>query len=478
MKYYDTGAKDPAHTLVSWFESVLDENVSELRIQTGYFRIEAVRAIAAALQKAAELDLPTVFVIGSNDGDTTHLEMSQLMTRMGFPRANAKLGIVSYGNFLFHPKVYHIRRNDGTQAAFIGSANFTSTALTGGNVEAAISLDSAVTKAEESILNEIAVAIDRWFTAPIPSELSNVLSLADLDALLTAGVLSSTRPLRVPHTSAAGAPSTGGKKPTRKKLIVLPPWPDEPDLPTIDNDTNADAGIEDADPSDTLNNAVANTVATPAQASIPSYENSSKVGFPDYFIFEPGATTPTAGVQAMSGATLAGGADGLILKLNKDSARHFNGGVGTANISIPVATVGTFRFGLYGVHKRPRAELTMKIRYVADSLVIDGGEASSNVMGYGFVSNESGHIDIRMLIPAAVKGLASEAKIQGQPLPTEDDLVFLEWPTPGSLSFGLTFISRHSVLSVKAHTLYSATAAKSELVGGACLLPAGISPAW
>lgn len=472
MKYHDTGAKNPDHALARWFEQVLDENVTELRIQSGYFRLDAVRAIAPSLKKAADLNLPTIFVIGSNDGDTTHLELCQLMTRMGIPRANAKLGVVSFGNFLFHPKVYHITRKNGSQAAFVGSANFTSPGVTGGNVEAAVSLDSAGTEEERVVLNEIARAVDRWFTLPTPEGVSIVQSLADLDALLAAGILSSTRPPRIPRTGAAGPLSMGGGQPTRKKLIVLPPWPDEPELPTdaVDGDSDAEGDNASKTPKP--------SPATPTSSSAPPLVSSSQVGFPSYFIFASGTTAPTSGAEAMSGAPLANGAVGLLLKLNKDNARHFSGGVGTANISIPTATVGTFIFGVFGVHKRPRVELTMNIRYVADSLVIDGGLAASNVMGYGFAPKESGHADIRMLMPAAVKGIASEAKIQGQPFPTENDLVLLEWPTPDTLSFGLTFLSKASVLSVKAHALYSAAEAKGELVGGACWLPAGFSPAW
>jgi hypothetical protein len=456
MKYHDTGAKNPEHALARWFECVLDGNVSELRIQTGYFRLEAVRAIAPTLQKAAELNFPTILVIGSNDGDTTHFEMSQLMTHMAFPRTNAKLGIVSYGNYIFHPKVYHIRRKNGTQAAFVGSTNFTPSAITGGNVEAALSLDSALGDSNE-VLNEIADAVDRWFLAPHPEGLSNVLSVSDLDALLKAGVLSITRPPRVTRPSGTSAPSTGRGQPTRKKLIVLPPWP---------------GGATTVPP------LVPPSALLSVPPSVPNLLSSTRAEFPAYLIFELNSIAPTFGAGAMSGKTLENGVVGLILKLNKDSARYFTGSSGTANINLPIPIVGTFRFGIFGKHERPRADLTINIRYVADNLIIDGGVAASNVMGYGFKKGESGHKNIRMLMPAAVKGVTAEVKIQGQPLPTEGSLILLEWPTPKSLSFGLTFLAKNSSNSAKAQSIYWTAETNGELVGGACWLPAGFSPAW
>ncbi len=58
------------------------------------------------------------------------------------PRTHAKLAVVNFSNALFHPKVFHIVRANGSQAAFVGSANFTVPGLTGSNVEAAVSIDT------------------------------------------------------------------------------------------------------------------------------------------------------------------------------------------------------------------------------------------------------------------------------------------------------------------------------------------------
>src|SRR6185437_11372664 len=67
-------------------------------------------------------------------------------------------------------------------------------------------------------------------------------------------------------------------------------------------------------------------------------------GFPPYLLFAPGQGAPTHGALALSGSSLPTGATGLIIRLNRDSARHFEGRPGTANFSVPVPTLSTFRF--------------------------------------------------------------------------------------------------------------------------------------
>jgi hypothetical protein len=87
--------------------------------------------------------------------------------------------------------------------------------------------------------------------------------------------------------------------------------------------------------------------------------------YPPYVFFAPGAVAPTTDVEALSGSPLPSGYAGLIIQLNQDSARHWSGGVGTANISIPVPTVSTLRFGIFqGRRPRPRAEYGLDMRYL------------------------------------------------------------------------------------------------------------------
>ena len=122
MNYLDTGKRDASQTLTHWFLDVLTEDVSALRMQTGYFRFGATRALMPLLARVGAQDIQTHILIGSNDSDTLHSDVARLFTNLEMPRDSAKLGIVQFTNALFHPKVYHVTRVDGSQAAFIGSA--------------------------------------------------------------------------------------------------------------------------------------------------------------------------------------------------------------------------------------------------------------------------------------------------------------------------------------------------------------------
>ena len=170
---------------------------------------------------------------------------------------------------------------------------------------------------------------------------------------------------------------------------------------------------------------------------------------------------------------------GLIVQLNRDSARHFMGRDGTANISIPVATVSTLRFGIYGKHDRPRAEFNLRLRYVSAGVVIDKGTANTNVMGYGFTAAETGHGDVRLLVPTEARSLGQAVTAAGLTPPTAGDIALLEWPTPLDPSFRLSFLDTHSVISQQATALFNTADAAGQVVGnGACWLAAGVSPNW
>lgn len=147
MKYHDTGSRDPSEALSTWLQEVINDEVSEFRVQTGYFSAKALGLILPVLERGAQSDLLTNCLLGSNNASTLKIHVEKLYELLGMPRTNAHLGIVSFGTGLFHPKAYHIRRNDGSQAAYVGSANLTREGLAL-NIEAAISLDT-----RESLIN-------------------------------------------------------------------------------------------------------------------------------------------------------------------------------------------------------------------------------------------------------------------------------------------------------------------------------------
>ncbi len=100
-------------------------------------------------------------------------------------------------------------------------------------------------------------------------------------------------------------------------------------------------------------------------------------------------------------------------------------------------------------------------------------------MGYGFAAGETGHGDVRMLVPTEAQHLGNAVKASGLTLPTAGDIALLEWPTASDPSFRLSFLDKHSPISQQATTLFKAAVATGQVVGkGACWLAAGVSPIW
>lgn len=218
MKYFDSGTRDPAQALASWLDGALSGDVAELRLQTGFFSLDGIGLLIPALEQCKQNDHPTKVLIGSNDASTLRDDVIGLVDAIGIPRDGAQLGIVSFGGAFFHPKTYHVKRPDGSQAAFVGSANLTASGLAL-HVEAGIALDTRDGDAPHH-LSQIAAAIDSWF-AEQRAGMTLVTSLQTVDELVERGVLALVRP---PRASAQDKNGTGQKvsRPRLKRLFSLP----------------------------------------------------------------------------------------------------------------------------------------------------------------------------------------------------------------------------------------------------------------
>lgn len=482
MKYLDTGKKEANQTLTKWFMEVLTEEISALRIQTGYFRLGAAKALMPLFARLGTQDITSHIVIGSNDADTLHSDVSRLFAKLNMPRDGAKLAIVHFTNALFHPKVYHVTRIDGSQAAFVGSANFTEAAITGGNVEAAVSLDTRLGDSVE-VLTQIAQAVDNWLDGELLQGAHLISSQQAIDALLEKGVLAKQRPVREPRSQAVAGQAGAQPGARRPKLIVLPPWPDNEPEDAGDEDTELD--LDELAPEAPVAVVIA---VKPAPTQTPEFgiddadeefglSLEKRPGFPEHILFEPGAVDATSGWRALSGAKLKAPYVGLIMKLTKDSARHFSGGSGTANISIPVAVAETFRFGVYPRSGRPRAEFSLRLRYHASTLRVEQS-CYTNVMAYGVLPEDTGHGDLRMVLPAAVRKVAEEVTQNGLPLPKNGDLFLMEWPSEDSDHFRITFFEPGCAEHTRAEQAYQRAEQSHHLMGGSCGLEKDISPEW
>jgi hypothetical protein len=473
MRYIDSGGRDPAHALYAWLQNVLSPgDVSEVRWQAGYFTREPLGLFAPTLARLAANRGTVNVLVGSNDGGTQRDDVADLVRLIGLPRANALLGVVQYDNAFFHPKTYHFRRNDGSQCAYVGSANLTPAGVTALNVEAGIILDTRDSD-PPAVLNEIAAAVDGWFS-PTRAGLNPVTRAADLGQLVTDGVLALAPPPPPPRP-ATGSGGGGGGSPSRphhrlRPLASLPSLPPPPAPPA----------------STPVVGAVPPVAQPPAPVPVPAAPipvATQNPPFPNYVLFAPGMTTPTVGANALSGRPLPAGMVGVIIRLSGDSTRLFAAQVGTANLSIPIGAVETLRFGLLGRSRypnRPRAEYDLEVRYIGSSTFrLTPDPADSNVMLYGYLHGEGGHKDIRMLMPAVIRDLIPSIRGAGMPLPADDDFALLEWPTLADPSFWLTFIEPGHALAVQAQGLFTAATAAGQLLGdNGCGLPAGVSPPW
>lgn len=446
------------------------ETIRYLRWQSGYFGVDGLAPIVSLIQSLAKRSLPISCVLGSNGGETSDQDVVNLADLIGCPRAEAKIGILSYTTGLFHPKVYHLTRLDGSQTAYVGSANLTLPGVTGLNVEAGIILDSSDGDPTQP-LKEISAAIDAWFDGTRP-DAAIVYNTADIPPLVTSGLLGVVPAPRPPRQSPAGTSGTtarAGLKPlvkfaaVPKKILTLQPNP------------AGGQGVSTPTPLATPAPAAAVGAVAAALTSAPLSP------FPPYILFAPAATSPTSGAAALTGSTLPGGATGLVVRLNKDSARHFSGGDGTANVSVPVAAIGAIRFGvLQGKHVRPRAEFELRMRFVSRIGIQVAVQSATNVMVYGYAPGESGHGDVRMLVPAGpAREIRDFALGMGMPVPVAGHPMILEWPTPTDPSFKATFVEAGFPLFNTLDGMLTTAVTNGQLVGrGATWLTPGLSPIW
>jgi hypothetical protein len=444
MRYIDSGNRDPLHALGNWLNEELADNVTGLRIQSGFYSREALAPFRQNLTNLAAGGHTVRIVVGSNDGATLAQHLEELVEALQLPRLNAGLGVVYYQNAYFHPKTYHFQRADGSQAAYIGSANFTLPGVSARHIEAGIILDSRDGDAVD-VLNQIANATDQWFDVH-PLGFERIENMGNVQQLLMAGIVRAAPNPRPPRPAGPG-----GQPPQRPQLNALMVFNNQPALPAVPQPV--------------------------AWQPLPTEQRTPP--YPPYIFFAPNTDEPTVGAAALTNNGL-GDAAGLIIRLNRDNDRHWRQQDGTANVSIPVSTATTIRFGVYNERRRPRAEFDFLTRYVANDLVIEGEPSAAGIMSYGFTPGDTGHGDLRLNIPSIpIKAMRQVLLDQDIAVPVAGDLALLEWPTPVTPAFRMTFLDPNSPLGIAAREIWNQAAVHDQLASrGACWLPADFSPTW
>lgn len=218
VRYIDTGSRAPEHALGSWLERmVLDEpELNAVRWQTGFFTADTLNYFRPAFEHTKRYLKTTHLLVGANDLMTSRDDAEALLVAAGGARANLQIGIVSFSNAYFHPKAVHVERQDGSMAAYVGSANLTRAGASV-HVEAGITLDTNDGD-DPGVLREIAASVDGWFSTQRPG-LYPISSSQDLDTLLAKGIFGTS--VQLGHSlEGANGPSTAAPL---RPLLQIPP---------------------------------------------------------------------------------------------------------------------------------------------------------------------------------------------------------------------------------------------------------------
>ena len=211
LRFQDSATGDTDVCAGEWFDEHLVEGIRAFRGQFGFFRFGALAKYVPALTGVAASGGPVRLVLGSNATDPLTLEDVESVLSITRADAESSLTVVAFRNALFHPKVAHIVRADGSAVAMVGSANLTVAAL-GANVEAWVELGSD-TGASQSALTRIERGTDWWRSASAAG-IFQVRSLADARQLHADGLLIRRGAQR--RRDARGRASANGSRGVRR----------------------------------------------------------------------------------------------------------------------------------------------------------------------------------------------------------------------------------------------------------------------
>lgn len=233
MRYLDTGGRDPTQALGAWFKALLlDGDISEIRWQSGFYTSDGLGFLAPTIERMRTARGRVAVLVGSNNGDTLQVDIERLAELLGVPRENADLGVVSIAGAFFHPKVYHFRRHDGSQTAYVGSANLTHAGVGSLHIEAGIVLDTREGDSAET-LDSIARSIDDWFREPGRVGLRVVGDRGTVSTLADEGILAAQPPTRALNEGGGANTGTAPPRPRLHVLVPVPAWGATPPPPPV-----------------------------------------------------------------------------------------------------------------------------------------------------------------------------------------------------------------------------------------------------
>jgi len=220
LRYLDSSDRATASALGHWLNLEVPTEQAYLRIKTGYFTINGLGALKAPIDHLVQSDLPIRLAVGANEKATVKADIDAAYNLIGCPRPNAELCVISCVGGLFHPKVIHLTRTDGSQLAYVGSANVTPAGVNGTNIEAGFLLDTRDGD-QTAVLDQIAASIDEWFHGA-KTGVTLISGPASTQQLVNDGILAvASQPPGAGTNGASGGP----QPPVRMKLKPLVSFP-------------------------------------------------------------------------------------------------------------------------------------------------------------------------------------------------------------------------------------------------------------
>lgn len=219
MRYIDSGVREAEQSVAWWMEEISSAGPCEFRCQAGYFNLDGASILLPRLKDWAEQGLPISMLLGSNGAVTLASHVAFLAGALGLPRPTVRISIASFQSSLFHPKVYHFVRSDGSQAAYVGSANLTGAGISGHNVEAGIIADTRDGD-DSAILDEIRHRIDASLDG-LTNGSFKIEGPQDIERLLGEGYLSVHRERTAPEADLGGPDEPGTPQPSRTRITPL-----------------------------------------------------------------------------------------------------------------------------------------------------------------------------------------------------------------------------------------------------------------
>lgn len=219
-KYIDSSIEQRSQYVRNWLETNLGDSTKAFRTQSAYFRYNAIEQFKGMLTAIARSNGIVRFVLGANDGDLYADDLTDTL-QIVQEGSNASLTVIRLVGAKFHPKCYHIVREDDTETAIVGSANLTAAGVSR-NIEACVIFDTR-TGDSVNLLQSISAGIDLWAQREQGDGVFQINTENDINALKESEIINVVQAQAIlKRISSKTERRTAGQLGTRRSLWRRP----------------------------------------------------------------------------------------------------------------------------------------------------------------------------------------------------------------------------------------------------------------